>query len=560
MALHPMKRSWRIPAGAAITILAALCSFPALAARDALTLPGETEAPIGRQGALTKHAQELLRAAGLYKGPIDGRPSASLTDAVSRFQESTGLGKTGEINEDLIRALESAAALRKIERTLTRSRAQQSADAKVALGRSRLIASLGVSPPQAPILTADEKAKCYTEPSAACLAALILTDIRGVEKIELKDWGLGDIVAIAVRVGATNVAYSALLQIDDPRAALQALRAIAENEARAGRMDAAMAAAGDIFDSLQRTEAYSAIAAIRLKANDRSGAAATIALAAQAAGELAQPDPSVLADIGVGAARAGDREQAQILLDRARTLSEDMEQRSIVAAALADADDPKAALGMINQIDTPTLRDSVLVAAAGALFRQGDYTTALNVAKTIDADRYRAVTLATAAINATQAGKADEARAFVAEAGTITARITLPFARSFAQNRLAVALNAIGDTKAGLAMAKSIRDPMLRAESLWSIAILLPEESVTGHQARRLAYDAIAAIPDPVLRTRAACIQASGLIGNGEAATGGKVLTNALGAAKTIADTWLRVRSLLIVADAYANLKGASTR
>ncbi|MBF0093425.1 MAG: peptidoglycan-binding protein [Alphaproteobacteria bacterium] len=551
---------WGGLAAAALVVLAVFPSRPAWSARDTVALPGAAQPALGQQGTLTRRAQELLRAAGLYKGPLDGRPSPALTDAILRFQEEGGVEKTGLVTEGLIKKLESATDVRKLERQLTQSRDRQTADAKTSLGRSALLASLGGSPPRRPPVTPKDEAECFDRPNAACLVAVVLNGVKDVDRAELRDWALGDVVAIGVRVGAPVLAHSALLQIDDPRSTLLALRSIAESEGRAGRMTAALSAAADIPDPLRRAEAYASLASILLKTDDHGDALAAVDMAVRSADTLPEPDPSLLASLGVTAAQAGDRKRARVLFDAAARLGDDPEQRALVAAAMADADEPKAALILAEGITAPTLRDSILVAVANAFSRLGDFTAARAKAMEIGAERYRAVALAAVAIDAARKEDPDETRASIDAARAITENIRLPFARSFAQSRVAVAMEVSGDAETGLAMAQAIRDPALRAGSLWTIATHLGEDHPLLLKARHLTSDAVAAIPDPVVRTRTLCTQAADLVARGDVGEGRATLAKAVLTAKAIPNTWVRMRALLAAAETYAEMDAPGTR
>ncbi len=50
-------------------------------------------------------AQEVLKNDGIYSGPIDGRMSQSMREAIRSFQQSHELNVTGTIDDDTARAL-----------------------------------------------------------------------------------------------------------------------------------------------------------------------------------------------------------------------------------------------------------------------------------------------------------------------------------------------------------------------------------------------------------------------------------------------------------------------
>ena len=67
-------------------------------------------AQFARGDSTVQQAQEELKEQGFYFGPINGEKNADTIAAIRRFQIRSGLGVTGQLNEETVRALRNGSS------------------------------------------------------------------------------------------------------------------------------------------------------------------------------------------------------------------------------------------------------------------------------------------------------------------------------------------------------------------------------------------------------------------------------------------------------------------
>ncbi|MEO5374816.1 MAG: peptidoglycan-binding protein [Alphaproteobacteria bacterium] len=520
-------------------------------------MPEWAPAPLTDSAETIRAIQEYLRALRLYSGPVDGRAAPALTSAIQNFQRGAGVEPDGVADEALLRRLKSQVEVQRLNRQLETHRDEQTAAAELALVTSGRMAALRARAPDHPTLDAGAADACLKAPAPRCLLIVALEGARGLGRAEQRDWAISDIVATQVRAGLEGEAEATIGLLSDPRSILMALRSVAESHARAGRVEAAMAAAAAVPDPRQRVEALAAIAALRAAAGDTTAAVAAVAAGVDDLASLPGPgpDPRLVARFATAAALSGDRDRARSLFDQAVAASGEPAERSAVAEAMAEAGLPEAALSLADSVLDQALRDPVLVASSSSLARAGSLDEARQVADRVGPGRYRAVALAALAVEAARQGRIAEARAAVDAARALAPTIRASYARAYAESRIALALKALGADREAAALGKDVGDAALRAYALGTVAAGRPADDALGKQALVLTDRALAAVVDPVARTRTLCALALDRRTAGDAAAARRQAQRAMVVARGIGDTWGRVRAIIAVAGTLVDIE-----
>ncbi|MCB2099309.1 MAG: peptidoglycan-binding protein, partial [Rhodobacterales bacterium] len=244
----------------ALVLLAILAADPAGAARSLPEpdRPGLEEAAPSR--ALVVRIQRSLAREGLYQGPSDGHLSAAVIDAIRAFQRRAGLAVDGRATRSLADHLDTTAGALNLMNRLEEARRTNRAKARAALAGGDATRDL-LGPPQTPLATrAQGFAPCRAAPTVACLLDDALAESQRVPKDEMRDWVLGEVMAVQARLGQDGAARDSLRRVADPRVVLTALRTLAAVQAESGRDAAALATARSIPVTSMRAEALGRIA------------------------------------------------------------------------------------------------------------------------------------------------------------------------------------------------------------------------------------------------------------------------------------------------------------
>lgn len=528
---------------------------------------------------LVRRIQKGLADQGFYFGPLDGRYGPQTSAAIQAYQKSAELKADGKATEQLARDLETGGQVSKLLGRLEKSRRKSTDTAREALlanPQTRyLIEGGGFDQQSAP---RDKKA-CMAKPEPRCLLIEAAASARDIDKPEMRDWALGEILTAQARAGLAQDAAVTTRRIHDPRLIMVALRDIAKARAEIGQIDDALAAVDIIPDPVRQVEAYVAIAEIQSKNDDNFNAAETakhlipyleridsvltqISFRSRVAIFLHKSGHDALALAHIKAA-----ENQLSLITNEESLSK---ARRHIAAAYAENGMAQRALLVLKDVVNGASDVPVLVAAATGLAQAGEADAALVTADSIEAVRYRALVLARIASYQAGAGQFDQARETLNKAKEAAAKIKFPFAKAYAFSRIALAFNdvsiSIGDDQGlrdeAINAAHLIKDDRLKAHIFWTIA----DERRRGGDidgatsAQNQATKATDDIMSPFARVWMLCDIAEERSGRQEADAAWSVFNLALDEAKTISNPWGRARALSKVAATMTSLTDQSAQ
>jgi len=517
----------------------------------------------GQATDLVRRIQVQLADQGFYLGPIDGRHGPQTEAAIKAYQRSADLKIDGQATKRLARDLETGGQISELLTRLEGSRkksTQAARDALLSNPQTRNLIEGAETTTQDS--THDSKA-CMEKPEPRCLLIEASNSARDIDKPEMRDWALGEILTAQARAGLAQDATVTTRRIHDPRLIMVALRDIAKARAEIGEINDAMAAVKIIPDVVQQVEAYVTIA--ELQGNRSTDLDAS--KIAQHVDPYLQRVPSQLLQISfrtrlaVILHKAGFTQQSRDYLTQAQeqvSAIEDSENMSkaqrYIAAAYAESGDAERALDILKT-DTNGGDDiPVLIAAATGQAQSGAADTALLTADNIEAVRYRALVLARIASYQGGAGLMDDAQATLDKAKKAAVKIRFPFAKAYAYSRIALAFNDVGISMGGeqtllteaLDAAHLIRDDRLKAHIFWTIA----DERRRGNdldgatRAQDQASKATDDITSPFSRVWMLCDIAKERAKRKEYDAAWSVFNMGLNEAKTITNPWGRARAL----------------
>lgn len=456
-----------------------------LAAKPTGDLPTAGRPPDTRPQTLVRRIQEALFQIGLHPGPITGAFDAATEQAIRAYQKQSGLPVDGRVSEALAEKLETTGRIQNLLQRLEQSRREHMDVARAALLAHPATRDLVTGEVKEAADPTRDPRPCFLSPTARCLLAEASEVAKAIFKSDLRDWARGEILVAQAKAGLAPEAMDSVKRISDPRLMMVALRDIAEAQAAAGRGQDALAAAEIIPDTLKQAEAFASIAEIAAKRGDDDDAKSAVERLLEASGLLKEPlkRAQFRARAAVILALAGDEAGSRESLEAAEALARtEVPERDrsaalrYVAAALAEMERPDRALALLELVHGEADRTPVLISAANAQVRAGDAAAALATADSIEEVRYRALVLARVAVAQAEKGDAQAAEATLLLAQAASEKIKLPFARSYALSRLAVALADVGrhlgrDSFArAVVTAEAVEDDRLRAETLWTVA------------------------------------------------------------------------------------------
>jgi len=526
---------------------------------------------------LVRRIQDGLTNQGFYLGPLDGRYGPQTKAAIKAYQKSADMKSDGKATEQLARDIETGGQVSKLLNRLEQSRRKSTKAARQALlanPQTRNLIEGSIAAQQG--TPADSKA-CMANPEPRCLLLEAAASARDIDKPEMRDWALGEILSAQARAGLAQDAAITTRRIHDPRLIMVALRDIAKARAEIGEIDDALAAVDIIPDPVQQVEAYVAIAEIQSREDPNFNAAET---AKHLDPYLSRID-SVLTQISF-------RTRIAVILHKAgfeapaiahiKTAEQQLKlitdednlnkARRHIAAAYAESSMAQRALTLLKSVVNGANDIPVLVAAATGLAQAGEADAALVTADSIEAVRYRALVLARIASYQAGAGLFDQAKTTLDKAKEAAAKIKFPFAKAYAFSRIALAFNnvsiSIGDDQAlldeAINAAHLIGDDRLKAHIFWTIA----DERRRGGdlsgatRAQDQATKATDDIISPFSRVWMLCDIAEERIKRRETDAAWSVFGLAMEEAKSITNPWGRARALSKVAATMTSLTDKS--
>ncbi|MEG3619440.1 peptidoglycan-binding domain-containing protein [Magnetovibrio sp. PR-2] len=534
----------------------------------------EPQAPSGPAKNHIFTIQEELANQGFYLGPIDGRMGLQTEAAIRAYQASADLKVDGKATENLARDLVTGGQVNKLLKRLEDSRARTIERARDALLANPKTRNLLEEQDQLGSSTGEPNTKaCMANPKPRCLLIEAASSARDIDKPEMRDWALGEILAAQARSGFAQDATATTRRIHDPRLIMVALRDIAKARAESGELEDALAAVDIIPDAYKQAEAYIHITEIQAQENPQFDPAQT----EDQLGRYLDNVPSALSQISLYTriagvlAKAGFEPQAirhieaaERLLADLKTTEETDKALRYIAASYAESGMAKKALEVLGRVENGSADTPVLVAAATGLAQSGEASAALITADSIETVRYRALVLARIAAFQGGAGLIDEARETLVKAKKDAAKIKFPFAKAYAFSRISLAYNDVSISAAkapdlfeqSVEAAHLITDERLKAHIFWTIADERRRAAdLTGAtRAQDAADTATDDILSPFSRVWMLCDIAIERTKRLENDGAWSVFNLALDEAKTIRNPWGRARALSKVAATMTTL------
>ena len=512
--------------------------------------------------AFIRRIQQGLANQGFYLGPIDGQFGPKTESAIRAYQASADLPVDGVPSEQLAIDLETGGKVGELLNRLEKSRTAATDKAREAL----------LSRPETRALIDDNDAgadaphdlkSCFAEPSPRCLLVEAAISARDIDKPEMRDWALGEILTSQAKAGLADDALATIRRIHDPRLIMVALGDIAKAQAATGNTADALAAVDIIPDLTQQIEAYVAIAEIQANLGQVNEAAKTASHLVENLKRIDSPLARITfhTRIAVILHRAGLESQAQESIRAAEKLASSIEDaaergegRRNIAAAYAENGEPGKAMEILKSVTTGSEDVPVLIAAATKLAQTGDAEEALVTADSIEAVRYRALVLARIASYQAGAGEPDRARATLDKALDAAIQIKFPFAKAYAFSRIALAFNDVGISTSNdpglldqaLETAHLIKDDRLKAHIFWTIADERRHANDASGAVKALeqATAATADIMSPFSRVWMLCDIAEERARRHDDDAAWTAFAEAFEEAKTITHPWGRARAL----------------
>jgi peptidoglycan hydrolase-like protein with peptidoglycan-binding domain len=437
--------------------------------------------------------QTLLAELELYRGPIDGRPSAALAAALRQFLQTTSLPLGGEPTDEVFDQLEARVRMQRLTRFLSTLGREQSEQARAALLSQPATRDLVAPPSAAPTPQSAPRTgsvfACARTPSPDCLIAAAVDASQAIDEARLRDWALSEIVKAQARAGAGEAARATIRRLADARQMIVSLRDLAAIQAERQDVDSALATAGSIPDGLARVEAVLAIAARQLETGAGHDARASLALVDAGIDGLHEPlqRAALRARAATLRSRAGDSAGADAALAAAEQDARRMPSRDgratglgFVATALAEMGRPGDAARLIAAARIADGAPAALAAAASAAARARDPAEADRLARLIEEPRFRAVAFVQlAAIDARQAEPARAADR-LAEADRVARAIGEAIWRDYPLSRIAQAYIDLKQPEPAAAAAHAVADATIRARLLFVIAHLQAAQGAPG--------------------------------------------------------------------------------
>jgi len=518
--------------------------------------------------ALVRRIQEGLATQGFYLGTVDGQFGPKTEAAIRAYQDSAELPIDGIPTPQLAIDLETGGKVGKLLGRLEQSRIEATEKAREALlSRPETRALIDGAGSSTGAALSHDTETCMAKPTPKCLLVEAADSASDIEKPEMRDWALGEILTSQAKAGLAGDALVTTRRIHDPRLIMVALRDIAKAQAAAGNTADALAAVDIIPDLTQQIEAYVAIAEIQADMGNVDGAAETATHLVEYLNRIAAPLNKIAfhARIAVILHRAGSEAQAKAhilaaegLLGQIDDVMDRSEGQRNIAAAYAENGQAIKAMGVLKSVGAGANDVPVLIAAATKLAQRGAADEALVTADSIEAVRYRALVLARIASYQAGAGDLDSARLTLDKAVDAAKQIKFPFARAYAFSRVALALNDVsisagndqGLLDRALETAQSIKDDRLKAHILWTIADdrRRAGDADGADVTQQRADNATADIRSPFSRVWMLCDIAEERARKQEPDEAWAAFNEAYDEAKTIHHPWGRARALAKVA------------
>ena len=443
-----------------------------LAALDREYAPADGVAPDTPWAPILREIQQILTDLNLYAGPIDGRHSARLKNAIQEFEKRYGrIGNGPALSETLNRMTSVHTALR-LRDTLANVRRRGIEDATRALRRSPETRDLidddmpaesaGAAAPS------HNAGLCLDEPTVECLLNQAQASLAAVERDYYRDWALREIIVAEARSGQFGSVRARIRQLGDPRLILVALREYAEALAAHELFDKALETAESIPDEENKIRALAKIAVSLARQGDapRTRALVRQVFTALEADTGMSGRVAIATALASGLADAGDLAHARDAVALAQRLASPATVRLVqrvelgmITGALAETGQYREAMNVLAELVQDEPSPAITMSAS-----------AVSKAAVAEAERYRVTTLCSLAVVQAKLGNRDAASAILAEAERAAGKVRRGYPAVFARARIAEAWAAAGDFDAAERITAALRHPILKARSYWNVA------------------------------------------------------------------------------------------
>lgn len=541
--------------------VALILAGPAWAAtkNDPVKSSGQTAAPV-EVDALLLAIQSLLGEMGVYHGAIDGRLTPATIEAIRLHQKAWNLKQTGRPGEDLLQHLEMVAGMRRIERRLKQTKAEQISGAKRLIEESPATRRLLMAAASRPLPVVADPKTCFNAPKPECLSVLARQAALAAPAGSMRDWALSEVASEAAGAGVHQMAWEVASRIDDPRTLIAALESVSRALASGGYFQAALEALAVIPDPPRRCEAALTLAQRQAESGNLEGAKAARTVAENMLDSLKYPEESMsarlkLAEIALllneegSAIRWRVEAEKRLLLLPSDSRQGAMANLSMIETQLGHFD---ASRQWLVQVNDGLLRVPAELKLIEAMARAGRGTEAEALAKEIDLPRYRVLAHVRLSSAAFAQGKVAETQRQLRTAATMAQAIDLPFARAYGESQIALGWLALGEYATAWAMTKAIEDEAIRSQTLWRLADAAPPD--IKNALRQEAEDAARAYADPFGRVWMYAELARERKRARDGVGAREHLARGLVLAEAIKDHWSRSRALAALAGALAEL------
>ena len=441
----------------------------------------------GYNSSLVESIQKSLSKQGYFLGAVDGVFGPETERAIRAYQKSANLPVDGKASESLLNNLQTGSKVGDLLKKLEKAKNKSMNAAKQALLSRPETRNLIDGDFDAGALIKHDWEKCVEKTTPRCLLIEALISVDEIEKPEMKNWSLGEILTAQAKAGLATDAMNSARRIHDPQLIIVALRDIAKSQAQAGRHAEAMEAVDIIPDINSQIEAYISITEIMASKGEKELSNETSEHLLEYLEKIQDPlnKTAIMSRLAVILYNSDDIEKSKKFIDDAlyvaRRINDDhLREKALrhVAAALAEAGDPARALNIIKGAKNGANDVPILMAAATGQALSGRADIALSTADSIEAVRYRSLVLSKIAAYQAGAGLITDAIETLGKALDAAKTIRFPFAKAYALSRIALSYNDVavsaGDDMdlmaKSLAVADLVSDDRLRAHIIWAIA------------------------------------------------------------------------------------------
>ncbi|MFP6688269.1 MAG: peptidoglycan-binding domain-containing protein, partial [Alphaproteobacteria bacterium] len=527
----------------------------------------DSETQTGRYSLLVRQIQLRLAELGLYGGRIGGVMSAETSEAIRRYQRFANLPVDGKPTHELLDNLTSTAGeaqhlLLRLDRAQTDQIEKARNVLEQAFGPDWAIEARAVVVDATPDLEAlkARAESCYRAPEPACLIVEAEVAAESVEKDNLRDWALSDIIRAQARIGQSEEALRVARAISDPRSVIAALSGIAVALARAGRTEEALAAAQQVPDAALRDKALRAVAEGQLAAGRPDFAEATVSLI-----EAPHERLPTLVSTAHSYLAFGYDEVAHGLAMEAERLAQSIKTELFREWALGEMASLMAAVGegakanvMIAQIGSAKNRvqalcDIVIAELRGGREKRARQTLEFARSTMAAISRPQERQQARACLASSYASLAEFEEALKQARG-----IKFGYTHSFVLNRIVLAMARNGDGAKALDLAETIQDEKLRISTFVSMSGIERKRGNSQAAARlgAAAFKLARALTIPLDKAFVLADLGTAQAARGEIEAARATLSEAVGVAAKIADPWARARALSKAASSLVAING----